>query len=146
MLATPNTASHEAEPPPPSSAVATETKPGNIFGVLPCLCLRSFKVAVVSVSLQPSAPENMSGCDSYVTAWGFKKGPKSAESSQRCFAVIMPVTGNIASSQGQKPLLPCDMLGNGLALPLLRLIISPWEALLPYGKVKILLSSAAGAT
>lgn len=88
----------------------------------------------------------MSGCDSYVTAWGFKKGPKSAESSQRCFAVIMPVTGNIASSQGQEPLLPCDMLGNGLALLLLRLIISPWEALLPYGKVKILLSSAAGAT
>lgn len=46
----------------------------------------------------------------------------------------MPVTGNIASSQGQEQLLPCDMLGNGLALPLLRLIISPWEALLPYGR------------
>lgn len=57
----------------------------------------------------------------------------------------MPVTGNIASSQGWEPLLPCDMLSNGLALLLrLRLIISPWEALLPYGKVKILLSSAAG--
>lgn len=67
---------------------------------------------------------------------------------------MTPLTGNMAGSKKQESLLTCDILGNGLSLLLLkaewcqhrswlRLIISPWEILLPYEKVKILLSSAA---
>lgn len=87
-------------------------------------------------------------------AWGFKKGPKSSKSTQQHFAIMTPVTGNMAGSQRQESLLTCDILGNGLTLLLLkteqcqprlqlRLIISPWKVLLPYEKAKILLSSAA---
>lgn len=64
------------------------------------------------------------------------------------------MTGNTAGSQKQESLLTCDILGNGLTLlllrtercqprPWLRTDYQPWEVLLPYKKVKILLSSAA---
>lgn len=60
----------------------------------------------------------------------------------------------MAGSHRQESLLTGDIVGNGLTLlllktercqprPQLSLIISPWEVLLPYEKVKILLSSAA---